>query len=96
MYCKFCATCGHLFVSEESYLKHLNDGKSHLVQEVKKAKETPEDYAVNVQANDVDNRIAQTMGLRELKKTLRKAGIDCNTMNEEEAREAFRQLEEKK
>ena len=91
---KFCASCGHLFVNEEKYMEHLKDGSIHTGNGDKEKKTIP-DPVQDVPANitmDIDSRIANTISLREIKKQLRQAGIDCNTMTSEEAKEAYEKI----
>lgn len=103
---EYCVKCGKMFQDENAWLEHR---KSHTAQgraalkrkafdEVEKKAKL--EVSANVPGDDreaaEDTRLARTQGMRDMKKALKEAGIECQTMNAEETQAAFAKLQAEK
>lgn len=99
---EYCVKCGKMFHSEVVWAEHkklhaanaTNKKTVHAFKEVEKKAEI--ENAANVPGADreiiEDERLARIKELREMKKELKEAGIECATMNADETRAAYAKL----
>ena len=100
-YFEYCVKCKQMFTSESEWNEHKawHEKKRH-PKTKKPFDEIEQKYiletAKNVPGADPaeveDMRVARTKDLRTIKKELKKAGIECQTMNADEAKSAYEKL----
>lgn len=105
---KFCNRCKQFFQSEEAWAEHAATHSQKVVERQKpfdqiEAQKTAETPNLNPTGGDFDaendTRIQKTRKLTAMKKELKKAGIECSTMKEDEVKalyDKFKADEEKK
>ena len=95
---EYCVKCQQTFVSESAWNEHRawHENKKQAAAkkpfdelEKKAALETAADVPGADPAEIEDVRVAKTKDLRAMKKALKKAGIECQTMNADEAKSAY-------
>lgn len=93
---KYCPRCKNFFQSEDAWAEHLSSHQPKAVErqkpfeqvELKKAAEQQQNLTPTGGDFDAENdtRIQKTRTLTAIKKELKKAGIECSTMKEDEVR----------
>lgn len=98
---EYCKKCGEMFSVESEWHEHLKKHDAAKKKESSKLREPFEEEerkvlmetAKNIPGADPveieDMRVARTKDLRTIKKSLKKAGVECQTMNAEEAKAAY-------
>lgn len=98
---EYCKKCGEMFSVESEWHEHLKkhdagkkkqNDKNHSPFEEAEQKvilETAAEIPGADPAEIEDVRVARTKDLRSIKKELKKAGIECQTMNADEAKAAY-------
>lgn len=102
---EYCVKCGKMFQSAAAWDEHK---RLHAANATKKKtihpfaeldKKAEIENAANVPGADreiiEDERLARVKELREMKKELKEAGIECATMNASETQTAYAKLKEK-
>ena len=100
---EYCVKCGKMFGSAEAWEKHKQlhaanaTSKKNTLRPFKEVEKKLEiENAANVPGADrgqiEDERLARIKELREMKKELKEAGIECATMNAAETQAAYAQL----
>ena len=101
MFFEYCVKCDRIFQSETAWNQHLAEHKKPKAvgkpfEEIEKQRIL--EAAAAVPGADKtefeDARVAKTVELRSMKKALKKAGIDCQTMTAAEAKAAYEQAKE--
>lgn len=102
---EYCVKCGKMFQSAAAWDEHkrlhaANATKKKPMQPFKELEKKVEiENAANVPGADreiiEDERLARVRELREMKKELKEAGIECATMNAGETQAAYAKLKEK-
>jgi hypothetical protein len=96
---EYCVKCRRMFQSQEEWSEHrkMHQERSLAARSSKPFAEAEKravmENAANIPGADPgeieDARIAKTKDLRAIKKALKKAGIECQTMNSKEAETAY-------
>lgn len=94
---EYCTKCGGMFSSEDAWNEHRKthenkaaSGKKAFDEVEKKVLIETASEVPGADAGEIEDlRIAKTKDLRAVKKALKKAGIECQTMNADEARDAY-------
>ena len=97
---EYCVPCRQMFVSEAAWHEHqrLHEQKRQEKKETPKPFDEVEQKVIMETAAQVpgadtaeieDARLAKTKDLRAIKKELKKAGIECQTMTAAEAKAAY-------
>ena len=100
---EYCVKCGKMFGSAEAWEKHKQlhtanaTNKKNTLRPFKEIEKKLEiENAADVPGADrgqiEDERLARVKELREMKKELKEAGIECATMNAAETQAAYTQL----
>lgn len=100
---EYCVKCGKMFGSEKAWEEHKRlhaanaTNKKNTVDPFKEIEKKLEiENAANVPGADrvaiEDERLARIKELREMKKELKEAGVECATMNAAETQAAYAQL----
>ena len=103
---EYCVKCGKMFGSAKAWEEHKRlhaanaTNKKNTVHPFKEIEKKLEiENAANVPGADrsaiEDERLARIKELREMKKELKEAGVECATMNAEETQAAFAKLKGK-
>lgn len=92
---EYCARCGKMFQDEKKFHEHQNTfhrkNTSAPIREKRKVqvKTVPADPAVGAE----DSRLARTAELRDMKRKLKAAGIECATLNAADTEAAYREAQ---
>lgn len=95
---EYCVKCRQTFASEPEWNEHRAWHENQKQAAGKKPFDEAEKKVLLETAADVpgaapgeieDVRVARTKDLRAVKKALKKAGVECQTMNADEARAAY-------
>ena len=101
---EYCKKCGAMFSVESEWHEHLKQhdaAKKKESDKLRKPFAEAEEKVLMETAKVVpgadpaeveDMRVARTKDLRTIKKELKKAGIECQTMNADEAKAAYEKL----
>ena len=95
---EYCVKCQQMFVSEATWNEHrawhenrkqVKNKKPFAEAEQKTVLETAAEIPGADPAEIEDVRVARTKDVRSIKKELKKAGIECQTMTADEAKDAY-------
>ena len=92
---EYCARCGKMFQDEKKFHEHQNTFHRKPVPGVLpgKAKVQAKSVPVDQVLETEDSRLARTAELRDMKRKLKSAGIECATMNASDTEEAYREAQ---